>query len=158
MRKRTIIQDGHEGSGPGGQWLELERLARVEVTSEATAHPIEGALLPDGDAVGWRAAGPGAQVLRVVFDEPQRLRRIHMEFEEHAAARTQEFLLRWSTGAGAPFRELLRQQYTFSPPGTYREVEDYAVDLDAVRALEIHIRPDVTGGGACATLGALRLA
>jgi hypothetical protein len=111
MRKRTIVQGDHEGSGPGGQWLELERLARVEVTSEATAHPIEGALLPDGDAVGWRADAPGTQVLRIIFDEPRRLRRIRVEFEEHAAARTQEFLLQWSTGEDVPFRELLRQQY-----------------------------------------------
>jgi hypothetical protein len=37
-------------------------------------------------------------------------------------------------------------------------VEDYAVHLDGVTALAIQIIPDITGGEAWATLGALRLA
>jgi hypothetical protein len=69
-------------------------------------------------------------------------------FEEREAPRTQEFVLRWSADGGRSYREVVRQQYTFSPPGTGQEVEDYAVDLEGVTALELSIVPDI-GGGAC---------
>ena len=72
--------------------------------------------------------------------------------------RTQEFVLRWSTGAGASSREIVRQQYNFSPPDVTREVEDYAVDLDGLTMLELSIIPDISGGEARASLGQLRIA
>jgi hypothetical protein len=52
----------------------------------------------------------------------------------------------------------VRQQYNFSPPGTVSEAEEYCVDLDGVRALELRIIPDVSGGDARASLKQLRLA
>jgi hypothetical protein len=57
-----------------------------------------------------------------------------------------------------PYREILRQQYHFSPPGTTHELEDYSVELDDVLALELAIDPEISGGGACATLAEFRLA
>jgi len=93
-----------------------------------------------------------------MFDRPQRLHRLHLVFVEEQQARTQEFVVQWSADGGQSYRELVRQQYTFSPPGTTREVEDYEVHLDGVTALAIQIIPDITGGEAWATLGALRLA
>ena len=58
---------------PAGEWLDLERLATVEVASEAPAYPIESALLPPlaGSGTGWRAASPGTQTIRIVFDETE---------------------------------------------------------------------------------------
>ena len=70
MRKR-IIPSTAEGSPPSGDWLDLEDLVQVEITSEDPAHPIESALLP-GNASGWRAATAGRQIIRVCFDQPQR--------------------------------------------------------------------------------------
>jgi hypothetical protein len=52
---------------------------------------------------------------------------------------------------------MLRQQYTFSPPGASREVEAYIVNLDGVTALELTIVPDISGGDARTSLISLRL-
>src|SRR5437868_11727654 len=113
MQKQIIeaVRPGQAGDGP---WLALDALARVELTSEDPAHPIEGALLP-GSERGWRAAEPGAQRIRLLFHQPQQIRRILLRFVEAGVARTQEFLLRWSADGGRSFRDIVRQQYTFSP-------------------------------------------
>jgi hypothetical protein len=66
--------------------------------------------------------------------------------------------LRWSPDRGQTYREILRQQYNFSPPGVTREVEDYNIDLDGVTVLELKIVPDMSGGGARASLAQLRVA
>ena len=107
---------------------------------------------------GWRAAKAGAQTIRLVFDAPQRLRQIWLVFSEAEKERTQEFVLRWSPDGGASFQEILRQQWTFSPPETTREIEDYRVDLAGVTVLELSIVPDISGGEARASLEQLRLA
>jgi hypothetical protein len=155
MRKRLIDQRPPDASPAGQEWLDLEQLARVEVTSEDTGRPIESALV---DGPGWRAAEPGEQTIRLLFDLPLRLRRIHLVYREDEQERTQEFVLRWSSDGGRTFREILRQQYHFSPPGTVAETEDYRVDLDRVTALELSIVPSVGGGRARASLTQLRLA
>ena len=157
MRKKTIKQ-AVEGSSPADQnWLDLARLAQVEITSESEAYPIEAALTP-GTGPGWQAAQPGAQTIRLIFDQPQRLKRICLIFPEEDQARTQEFVLRWLPDGEESFREIVRQQYNFSPPGTTREIEDYEVELDEARALELRIVPDLGGRDAWAKLEALRLA
>jgi hypothetical protein len=157
MLKRIIGQDT-PGISPATQhWLNLDALAQVEVTSEDAAHPIESGLLP-GTASGWRAGQPGPQTVRLVFDQPQRIERLHLEFHEDQLERTQEFVLRWSSNGGQSYREIVRQQYNFSPPGTTREREDYPVDLHGVTNLELSIVPDISGGAARASLAQLRLA
>jgi hypothetical protein len=55
--------------------------------------------------------------------------------------RTQEFVLRWSPDGGRTYRKIVHQQYTFSPPGTTREIEEYAADLDGVTVHELRIVP-----------------
>lgn len=79
------------------------------------------------------------------------------DIDEHEVARTQEFVLRWSPEAGAPYREIVRQQWNFSPPDTVRELEDYRVELSGVAALELIISPDIGQGGAVASLTQLRV-
>ena len=37
-------------------------------------------------------------------------------FEEDEMMRTQEFVMRWSSDPGGPFREIARQQWNFSAP------------------------------------------
>jgi hypothetical protein len=157
MLKRVIGQETQVASAPNQQWLNLDALAQVEVTSEEAAHPIESGLLP-GSESGWRAAQPGPQTVRLVFDQPQRIKRVHLEFHEIELARTQQFVLRWSSNGGVSYREIVRQQYNFSPPGTTRECEDYPVDLDGVTTLELSIVPEISGGSARASLAQLRLA
>lgn len=157
MRKRIVAQAPHVTAADDEPWLPLESLAVVEVTSEDPAHPIESALLPDGAGSGWRAAAAGKQTLRIIFDTPQRVSRIHLAFEERQAMRMQEFVLSWSPAGESGSREIVRQQYNFSPPATTREVEDYRVQLNAVGALELTILPDAEGGLAFASLQQLRV-
>ena len=157
MRKRITSQDPHNVAPVDRSWLDLQGLARVELTSENAEYPIEAALIPSAGP-GWRAAQAGEQTIRLLFDEPQRIRHIHLLFQEDQQARTQEFVLRWSPDGGQSYREILRQQYTFSPPGMTRECEDYAVDLAGVTALELRIVPDISGGDIRASVAQLRIA
>jgi len=157
MRKRIIGHGPRDVAAAEPGWLDLEHLAQVEITSEDADYPIESALISDIGS-GWRAAQPGKQTIRLLFDEPLRLKRIHLVFSEGELERTQEFVLRWSPDGGQSYREILRQQYNFSPPEVAREVEDYNLDLDGVTALELKIVPDISGSGARASLAQLRLA
>ena len=109
-------------------------------------------------ATGWRAESPGEQTIRLLFEAPQKLRRIHLLFREEKEARTQEFVLRWSPTADGSSRDIVRQQYHFSPSGATEEIEDYRVELEDVVALEVTIVPNISGGDAYASLAELRLA
>jgi hypothetical protein len=137
--------------------LDLERLAQVEITSEDALYPIESALVPSQGS-GWRATEPGEQTIRHLFEHPQRLRRIWLQFIEPVTERTQEFILRWSPDGGQSFREIVRQQWNFSPQSAACETEDHRVDLMGVTVLALRIIPDISRGNALASLAQLRLA
>ena len=157
MRKR-LITPKQDTPAPNEEWLDLESAAVVEVTSEEKGYPVESALV-SGETEGWRAADSGIQTIRLVFDVPQRIRRIWLVFEETEAERTQEFVLRGFSDGGHLFREIVRQQWNFSPPDTTRETEDYRVELSEVTVLELVIVPDKSRGEAArASLKTLRLA
>ena len=157
MRKRIIDQEPQNVAPVDQGWLDLQSMAQIEVTSESAANPIEAALVL-GAGLGWRAAQAGEQTIRLLFDASRRVRRIQLLFHEDQQARTQEFVLRWSPDGGQSYREIVRQQYNFSPPGVTRESEDYAVDLAGVTALELRIVPDISGGDARASVAQLRIA
>ena len=156
MRKQTINSVFEPVLRSGAMWLDLRDLATVEITSEDVDHPIEAALIPDRGP-GWRAARSGKQTIRLVFDEPISIWRMLLRFEEQEHGRTQEFVLRWLSQSQS-LREIVRQQYTFSPPGTTQEIEDYSFKLSGVVALELQIVPDISGGGTYASLAEMRLA
>src|SRR4030066_370540 len=99
MRKRLIGHGPREVAAAEPGWMDLERLAQVEITSEDVDHPIESALIP-GTGSGWRAAQPGEQIIRLRFNEPLRLKRIYLAFQKDEQERTQEFILRWSPDGG----------------------------------------------------------
>jgi hypothetical protein len=157
MRKRIVTPGAGEAARPDQDWLDLEQLAQAEVTSEDSVYPLESALVPGAEG-GWRAAQPGKQTLRLIFDQAQRLKRIRLVFEDHERERTQEFTLRWSPDGGKAWQEIVRQQWNFSPTGTVKEVEDYRVDLPGVTILQLDIEPNKSGGEARASLEELRLA
>src|SRR6266436_5012767 len=156
MRKRLITPIPQDAPPRDEGWLDLDGAAVVEVTSEEKDYPVDSALV-SGETQGWRAASPGTQTIRLLFDQPQRLRRIWLVFEETETERTQEFVLRWSPDGGRSFQEIVRQQWNFSPPNTLREVEEYRVEISDVTVLELVIVPDIGRGAARASLKRLRL-
>jgi len=156
MRKRLITPRSQDASAHDEGWLDLDDAAVVEVTSEDKDYPVESALAAE-EVRGWRAADCGSQTIRLIFDEPQRLTRIALVFEETDTERTQEFVLRWSGDGGRSFLEIVRQQWNFSPPNSTREVEEYRFELSDVTVLELIIVPDISRGMAHASLKNLRL-
>ncbi len=157
MRKHIIKKGTQNVIPPDQNWLDLENLAQAELTSEDVSHPIESALKPN-EGSGWRASEPGQQTVRLLFDKPLRVRHVRLVFHEDEQERTHEFVLRWSSDGGQSYREIVRQQYNFSLPDNTREIEDYAVDLAGLTALELSIVPDISGGSASASIAQLRLA
>ena len=105
MRKSQITQIPQNAPLRDQAWMDVDRIASVEVSSEESEHPIESALLLEGQR-GWRASNPGVQTIRLIFDEPQKLRRIVLVFEDTENSRTQEFVLRWSPDIQYSSREL----------------------------------------------------
>ena len=73
VSKATIAQD---------KFLNLDALAQVVVSSEAENFPIEAALTNVSDA-GWRAASPGEQSIRIVFDQILNINEILLIYEEY---------------------------------------------------------------------------
>ncbi len=156
MRTRLIIRTPETVRSRAEGWLDVERAAVVEITSEEKGYPVESAFV-SGEMRGWRAAEPGPQTIRLIFDQPQRLKQISLVFEEKEIARTQEFVLRWSSDGGSSFREIVRQRWNFSPPQTAREIEEYQVELSNVTVLELIIVPNTSGGTARSSLKSLHL-
>jgi len=151
MRKTVLHQEPSRHSETKQAWLDLQQLADVEVTSEAESSPVEAVFNAEaGD--GWRASEPGTQTIRLNFAEPQQIRRIHLEFTESSVERTQEFALHCRTQGEGADREILRQRWTFSPRGSTTEIENYRVELDNVRSLQLTIDPDLGTKGSVATL------
>lgn len=156
MRKRMIEQESPESPLADVEWLDLERLAQAEYSSEDPAFPLEGALVP-GSTTGWRASTPGEQIIRLVFDKPVTIGLVQLLVVENDTERTQEFVLRWAREGEETLHEVVRQQYHFSPPTTTTEIEDYGVQLNDVKVLELSIIPDISGGTARASLEELRV-
>ena len=138
MRKRivgsSVIQG--EAASLNDRWLDLQQIATVEVTSEDPHCPVE-AVFESDSGIGWRASQDGEQQLRIIFDEPTTLHHMQLHFVEPEVERTQEFIIRWSSAQGGPARDVVRQQWTFSPAGSTSEVEHYDVNLARVSVLEI---------------------
>jgi hypothetical protein len=136
------------------EWLNLADAVEVELTSEDPDYPVEGALLLDRTN-GWRAAVPGPQSITLIWSDPIHLRRIRLVFEEQSEVRTQEFVLRASTRNGV--RDIVRQQFTFAPPGTTVEREEYTTNVEGVTRLELAMVPAIDRDDAIATLSQWRI-
>ena len=155
MRKTILGHEDHSATFSSNEWFGVKAIARIGVTSEAQDAAVENVLFPDRET-GWRAGEPGPQIIGITFSGPTNIRRIQLVFRESEFARTQEFTLR-CTLAGGQRREVIRQQWTFSPHGSTEEVEDYRVTLDDVVVLELAIIPDIGNGVVHASLVRLRV-
>jgi hypothetical protein len=142
MIRKQILKDTPVSRGP---WLDLTSLATFEISSEDPEHPIESALQEDSRS--WRAGEDGEQTIRITFDSPQAISRITLCFEENETSRTQEFVLAWRSSKESNWRQIVRQQFNFSPPNTTMEREEYNVSLPDAIGLELRIVPDIGGKG-----------
>jgi hypothetical protein len=139
--------------------MDIAATAAVQVTSEDPAHPIDNVFDhrrgPGGSR--WVAAEPGEQTLILAFDIPQIMHQTILEVEEPEVSRTQELRLSVSHDGGQTYRELRRQEYNFSPPGTTFEREVWAVLAEGVTHLQLWMKPDKGGKPCRATLTSLVL-
>src|SRR5262245_15495621 len=109
--------------------MNIRAMAIVFVTSESAAHPVENAFDDHRGPGGsrWVADEDGEQTLILAFDSPETIRQIGVEIEEPALSRTQELSLAMSDDGGQTYRERVRQEFTFSAPGTTFEREGWAL-------------------------------
>jgi len=159
MRKE-IVDSGtlNTRSATTGE-LDIVNMATVQLTSEESAHPIENAFNQEHgkEASYWAAAASGPQTITLVFDEPQVIRKIQLEIEEVEVSRTQVLQVSVSHNGGESFEKVLEQDYTFSPPGTTFQREDWTVNLEQVTHFRLKIIPDRDHHAAVAKLSSLIL-
>jgi hypothetical protein len=144
MIRKQIIGPFAAPPAPTPGEIDVAAVATVLVTSEDTSHPVDHAFDNHGGPGGtrWIAGEPGEQTLILVFDAPQAIRRVALEVEEPGVARTQELQLAFSTDGGRTYREVLRQEYNFSPAGAMFEREDWTLNAEGVTHMRLVIRPD----------------
>jgi hypothetical protein len=139
--------------------IDIATVATVQVTSESPEHPIDHAFDEHRGQGGtqWVAGELGEQTVILAFDAPQTINQILLEVEELEVARTQELHLSLSCDGGRTYRELLRQEFNFSPAGTTFEREKWAVSAQGVTHLRLVIKPDKGDKPCRATLTSLVL-
>ena len=159
MLRKQILTTHQTMSDHGTAEKDIAAVATVLVSSEDPRHPIDHAF--DGQrgpgASRWIASQLGEQTLILVFDTPQTIRKIRVEVEEAEISRTQEIAVSISQDGGQTYRELMRQEYNFSPPGTTLEHEEWSIKADAISHLQLRIKPDKGGKAGRATLTTLAL-
>lgn len=152
-----ILKDSAPPAPPVPGGLDVAALATVLVSSEASGHPVEN-MFDGRPDTRWLAEDAGEQTLILAFDAAQPLSRVALKIEEQRDTRVQELDLAVSTDGGRAWRELVRQEFNFSPGGATVEAEDWRLPPGLLAThLRLRIRPD-KGGGACrATVTSLAL-
>lgn len=158
MRK-SLLTSNPTTSAPLAGALDVAALATVAVTSETAEHPVEDAFDNQTGPGGsrWVAAMPGEQTLILTFDTPQDIHQVLLEVEENQESRTQELQLAVSHDGGNTYREVLRQEFNFSPPATTFEREEWTVAARKVTQLRLCIKPDKGGRPCRASITSLSL-
>jgi hypothetical protein len=158
MRKQILKSHPAVSAPPRGE-LDVAAIATVLVTSELAGHPVENAFDGQRGPTGsrWVSETRGEQTLLLAFDAPQAIRTVGVEIEETEESRTQELQLAVSCDGGQTYRELLRQEFHFAPPGTTFEREEWTVGAEAVTHLRLQIKPDKGDRPCRASLTALVL-
>ena len=157
LRKLIIKRELATPDFPTGE-IDIAEVATVLVTSEAPDHPLDLAFDLDRGRRGarWIAGEPGEQTVTLAFVAPQTINQILLEVEEPEFARTQELHLSLSCDGGRTYRELLRQEYDFSPAGTTFGREKWTVSAQGVTHLRL-VKPDKGDKPSRATLTSLVL-
>ena len=128
----------------------IAETATVLVTSELPDHPIDHMcdVQRGPGSTRWIAEQAGDQTVVLAFDTAQNINMVSLEIEETEVSRTQEVTLATSRDGGQTYRELLRQEFNFSPSGTTFEHEEWRLAAEGITNLRVWIRPD-KGGKPC---------
>jgi hypothetical protein len=163
MMERSPIRKRHlaanEEAASAAREIDIAACAAIAYSSEDPAHPVEHLLDGRSDPGGtrWVSANPDStERILVEFDRPQTISRLIYEVEEKARDRTQEVRVDISDDGGRVYRQILVQEYNFSPRGATFQREDLSVVLSAITHLRLTIVPNKNGAGA-ASLTTLRL-
>jgi hypothetical protein len=158
LRKRPLEADAATSARAAGE-IDIAGCATIAYSSEDPAHPVEHLL--DGHsgpgATRWISARPDTvEHIVVEFDRPQAISRLVYEVEEAMRERTQEVRVEVSEDGGRSYRQILVQEYNFSPGGATYQREEQRFNLLQVTHLRFTIVPNKSGSGT-ATLTAFRL-
>jgi hypothetical protein len=157
LRKR-LLKDARLLAAPSNE-LDVKTGATVAYSSEHPAHPVDS-MFDGRDGRGgtfWASERTDTvETLLLEFDHPQRISRLIFEVEERAVERTQEVRIEVSSDGGASFRQLLVQEFVFSPRGATFQREDLRLSAAQVTHLRLTIVPHKNGSGR-ATITSLRL-
>ena len=158
LRKRLLEAEPTTSAGTDDE-IDIVGCATIAYSSEDPAHPIEHAF--DGrhgpGVTRWISARPDTvERIIVEFDEPQPISRLVYEVEEAVRERTQEVCVEVSENGGRTYRQILIQEYNFSPRGATYQREELRFNLLQARRLRLTIVPNKNGSGT-ATLTTLRL-
>jgi hypothetical protein len=158
LRKRPLQPGGATSVGIADE-IDIAGRATLLYSSEQSAHPVEHLL--DGrsgpGASRWISARPDMiEQIVVQFDQPRAISRLVYEVEEAERERTQEVRVEVSEDGGRTYRQILVQEYTFSPAGATYQREDQRFSLRQASHLRLTVVPNKNGSGT-ATLTTLRL-
>ena len=114
------------------RWLDLDAFADVKIV--AAGRDV------DRTFGAWSADCPGEQMIEIRFHHPTSVSRVRVVSSEFEQSRTQEITV-WASLDRGQHREVLRQQFSFSPNGATEEVGEYALRLERVSVIQLRIVP-----------------
>ena len=158
LRKQPLETDAATSARAAGE-IDIAGCATIAYSSEDPAHPVEHMVDGRGGpgATCWISARPDTtEHIVIEFDRPQTISRLVYKVEETVRERTQEVRVEVSEDGGQSYRQILVQQYNFSPGGATYQREEQRFNLRQVTRLRLTIVPN-RGGPGTATLTALRL-
>ena len=132
------------------EWLDLDEVAVVTIVSGGRQMPRPSGI--------WSINAPGEQLIEIRFHEPTYVSHLRLVSSEIEQERTQEITVWASLNRGEQHRELLRQQFNFSPNGATEEIEEYSPRLAAVSAIQLRVVPSIDGRKAVARIGGVWVA
>lgn len=155
VRKQQIGVEPSRASGG----IDLATNATLAYSSEDPADPVENIVDGRGGPGGtrWRAAAANtAEQIVVHLDRPTTLSRLVYEVEDRTADRTQEIRIEASSDGGNTYRELVTQEYNFSPNGATFQREELRIEVVDATDVRVNVVPNKRGSGT-ATLTTLQL-
>jgi F5/8 type C domain len=143
LRKRPLEQRRPTSARAAGE-IDIAGCATIAYSSEDPAHPVEHML--DGrsgpGATRWVSAHPDVvEHIFIEFDRPQPVSRLLYEVEETLRERTQEVRVDVSEDGSQSYRQILVQEYNFSPRGATYQREEQRFDLRQVTHLGLSSCP-----------------